>query len=70
MSLAMRKNTFKKKNRSQLGFVESLESWVNPAGQPGFCSSRSFMLPGPVQPLGRSDPGSTYRAGSGLTTMI
>jgi hypothetical protein len=70
MSLTMRKNTFKKKNRSQLGFVGSPGSWVNPAGQPGFCSSRSFVLPGPVQPLGRSDPGSTYRANSGLTTMI
>jgi hypothetical protein len=37
---------------------------------PGCCHSRSFIKPGPVQPLGRSGPGSTRRAGPGLITVL
>jgi len=34
----------KKKTGSQPSFARSPGSWVNPAGQPGFCLSRSFAL--------------------------
>jgi hypothetical protein len=45
-------------------------SWVDPPGQPGRCTGRSFDKPRPVQPPGRSSPGSTRRAGLGLITML
>jgi hypothetical protein len=41
------------------------KSWVNQV-LPGFCSSRSFALPGPVQSLGQPDPRSTCQAGPDL----
>jgi hypothetical protein len=34
----------------------------------GFCTSRSFVLPGSVQPTGRLGPRSTRQAGTGLIT--
>jgi hypothetical protein len=36
----------------------------------GYCHSRSFIKPGPVQPPDRPGPGSTCRAGPGLITVF
>jgi hypothetical protein len=57
----------KKKTRVSTGFyrvaqVTGQTARVNQV-LPGFCSSRSFVLPDPIQPSG---PGSTHWAGSGL----
>jgi hypothetical protein len=53
----------RKKNRVSLG------SWVDPPGQPGCCTSRSFNKPEPVQVPGLPGPESTHQAGPSLITM-
>jgi hypothetical protein len=37
---------------------------------PSHCTGRSCEKPGPVQLLGQSGPGSTYRVGPNLITMV
>jgi hypothetical protein len=61
--MARRKNTFEKKIQVSTGFCRV-------TGQLGFCSSWSFVLPGPVQPPSQLDLGSTREACPGLITML
>jgi len=58
--MVRRKNTFEKKT----GLNQVLP------GHPGFCSSRSFILPGPVQPLGQLGLGLVRQVSPGLITML
>jgi hypothetical protein len=61
-----RKTTFKKKKGSRLGSFESPGSLVDRILL-GFYTSRSFILPKPVQP---PCPGSTNQVDPGLIIMV
>ena len=60
----------KKKNRVRLGHPGSGSTRRVARVWPGYCHSRSFIKPGPVQPPGWPGLGSTRRAGPGLITVV
>jgi len=68
-SLAMRRTHLKKTGLNWfMPGRQDHKSWVNKV-LPGFCSSRSFALPGLVQSLGQPDSRSTCQAGPDLESI-